>query len=499
MQANDPLAVILAVAPAVRIEAMQEGVWAVERRALTVGLVATVTLVAFEALAVGTVMPLVARDLGGLELYGWAFSAFFLGNLVGIVATGGAIDRGGLRGPFAVGLVLFGIGLLVGGLATSMPMLVFGRLVQGAGAGAVPATAYVTIRRAYPAIVRPRMFAIMSTAWVVPGLLGPAIAGWIGDHLTWRVVFLGLLPLIVVAALPALLALRGVPDHRAGSSGDDVAGDAPTAADPTLHGDRARLVRALLVAGGAGLLLAATTAPSAVVGIILAVTGLAIGVPALTGLLPVGTLRAAPGLPTSVLLRGFLTFAFFGMQAYLPLALIEVRGTSATEAGVALTVATLSWTAGSWVQAHRQVALGPRRLVAAGFALIMLSAVTTAFVLLPSVPIAVAAATWGVAGFGMGLAYSSIALLVLAEAHPRQVGFATSALNLSDVVGTSVGTGAGGAVIAIAAAAGGSAAAGIGLAFGLSMLVAAGGLFLSRRLTPGSGAAQRQAASAETA
>ena len=56
----------------------------------------TITLVAFEALAVATVMPVVARELGGLELYGWVFSAFFLGDLVGIVVVGGLIDRGGL-------------------------------------------------------------------------------------------------------------------------------------------------------------------------------------------------------------------------------------------------------------------------------------------------------------------------------------------------------------------------------------------------------------------
>ena len=308
---------------------MQGGVWAPERRALTIGLVATVTLVAFEALAVGTVMPLVARDLGGIELYGWAFSGFFLGNLVGIVAAGGQIDRGGLRRPFVVGLVLFGIGLLVGGLATSMPMLVVGRVVQGAGAGVVPAIAYVTIRRAYPETVRPRMFAILSTAWVVPGLVGPAVAGWIGDHLSWRVVFLGLVPLIVAAALPTVRALGQVPAHST-----EAAGDVPRpAAGSRLLGERARLGRAVLVSVGAGLMLAGSTASSAVIGVVLAVAGVVIGVPALAGLLPRGTLRAAHGLPAAILSRGFLTFAFFGMQAYLPLALIEVRGTSATEAG----------------------------------------------------------------------------------------------------------------------------------------------------------------------
>ncbi|HEX5451298.1 MAG TPA: MFS transporter, partial [Candidatus Limnocylindrales bacterium] len=105
----------------------------------------TVTLVAFESLSVATVMPIVGRELGGLALYGWVFSAFFLGDLVGIVVAGRMADRGSLRGPFALGLGLFALGLLVGGLAPSMPILIGGRAIQGFGAGAVPTVAYVSI------------------------------------------------------------------------------------------------------------------------------------------------------------------------------------------------------------------------------------------------------------------------------------------------------------------------------------------------------------------
>ena len=97
------------------------------------GLVLTITLVAFEALAISTVMPLVADELGGIELYGWVFSAFFLGSLIGIVVVGGAIDRAGSALPFALGLGLFAMGLLIGGLAPSMPVLVAARFVQGLG------------------------------------------------------------------------------------------------------------------------------------------------------------------------------------------------------------------------------------------------------------------------------------------------------------------------------------------------------------------------------
>src|SRR4051795_2148399 len=93
------------------------GLFAPGRRRLTVGLVLTITLVAFESLAIATVMPAVQEDLGGLSLYGWVFSGFFLASLVGIVVTGILTDRRGPGVPFGVGLVLFAAGLTAGGLA----------------------------------------------------------------------------------------------------------------------------------------------------------------------------------------------------------------------------------------------------------------------------------------------------------------------------------------------------------------------------------------------
>ena len=150
-------------------------------------------------------------ELGGLELYGWVFSAFFLGSLIGIVVVGGAIDRGGLAVPFAAGLGLFAIGLLIGGLAPSMPMLVGARFIQGLGAGAIQPIAYVAIGRTLPDSLRPRMFATLSTAWILPGVIGPAIAGAVGESIGWRFVFLGLLPLIAVAGALTLGALTRWP------------------------------------------------------------------------------------------------------------------------------------------------------------------------------------------------------------------------------------------------------------------------------------------------
>src|ERR1700758_209586 len=187
------------------------GIWAPARRPLTVGLVLAVTFVAFETLAVATILPVVGRHLGDLRLYGWVFSAFLLASLIGIVLAGTLADRVPLGRPMLAGLVLFALGLMIGGTAPDMVVLVAGRAVQGLGAGVVPAVAYVAISRCYAEEARPRMFAVLSTAWVVPGLVGPAIAALVATAVGWRWVFLGLLPLVIAAGVLVVLALRHVP------------------------------------------------------------------------------------------------------------------------------------------------------------------------------------------------------------------------------------------------------------------------------------------------
>ncbi len=194
-----------------------DGLWVPARRALTIGLVLTITFIASEALAVVTVMPVVARELGGLDLYGWVFSAFMLGSVVGIVLAGRQADRHGPAVPYLGGLLLFTVGLLVAGLAPSMPVLVSGRVLQGFGAGAVPAVAYVAIGRTMPDALRPKMMAMLSTAWVVPGLAGPAASAAVAHLFGWRWVFLGLVPVVVLTgslAIPSLIRLARRPAGR---------------------------------------------------------------------------------------------------------------------------------------------------------------------------------------------------------------------------------------------------------------------------------------------
>jgi MFS family permease len=189
-----------------------------------------------------------------------------------------------------------------------------------------------------------------------------------------------------------------------------------------------------------------------------------------------------PGLPAAVLLRGLLTFAFFCADVYVPRALVDWRGLSVSVAGIALTAATVSWTAGAWIQARRFGRWGARRFVRLGYLTVALGILGFMAVLSPDVPVAIGMVTWGIAGFGMGLAYSPLSLTVLAEAPLEEQGSATSGLQLSDVVGTALGTGIGGAIIAAGIAGGWPGWAGLTGAFAVGVAAAVVGAILAVRL-----------------
>ena len=438
--------------------------WAPERRALTLGLVLTITFMAAEALAVVTIMPQVARSLGGLHLYGWVFSAFLLGSMVGIVAAGREADRFGPARPYVAGVALFGGGLVVAGLAPTMAVLVVGRTLQGFGAGAVPAVAYVTIGRSFPEALRARMMAVLSTAWVVPGIVGPLVSAGVAHVFGWRWVFLGLVPLVAVTgalSLPGLVRLG------------------PPATAPT--GEH-RLVDALMATVGTGLVIGGLTVGRLAVAVAVAVVGVAITVPALHRLLPAGTLRARPGLPTTILSRGLLTFAYFGADAFVTLSIVTVRHRSLGLAGVAVTGSTLLWTTGSWIQARCHRRVEGRRLVQAGMTLVLVGVGGMLVVLRPGVPVGVAVVAWSVAGLGMGLSYAPLSLMMLREAPRGREGWASASLNLSDVLGSALGAGLGGAAIAVGVDRGWPLSTGVAVAFTLPATVAVLGLVVSGRL-----------------
>ena len=403
--------------------------WGPSHRLLTIGLILVVSGAAFEALAVAATLPATVRELGGLNLYGWAFSAFQLASLIGITVAGADADRRGPAGPFVAGVALFVAGLLVAGLAPTMPVLVGGRVVQGLGAGCISSVSYTVIGQAYAEAARPQMLAITSSAWVVPGLIGPALAGIVADAVGWRWVFLGLAPLMLGAATLTLPALRTL-SHPA-------SGPLPWR----------RVAQSAQLAVGAALLVTAISGLALPLAVALGVAGLLLTLPALRVLLPAGVLRARPGLPAAIACMFLLNMAFFGVDAFVPLALTALRGLSSAAAGVALTVATVCWTSSAWLQS-RLVLRGSRRaLTRWGFVLVALGVGITLLVFQPFVPALLAPLAWGVAGLGMGFAFSTISLVVLDSAPADQKGTASASMQLANFLAVAFGAGLGGALV----------------------------------------------------
>ncbi len=454
--------------------------WRGQYRTMTVGMVAIVALSAFEQLAVATAMPTVAAKLGGLGLYATAFAAPLASGVVGMTVAGTWTDRRGPRAPLLAAIGLFVAGLLIAGLAPSMLVLVVGRIVQGLGSGGSLVALYVLVARVYPEALRARVFAGFSAAWVVPGIIGPALAGIVVEHIGWRWVFLAV-PFLAIPALatlrPALASpetARGTDaapvlasaaatepvratepgsttghvgtgtgteatDAGAASTGTAATGTAATGtagtATATARRRARRNVLASVVAGIGVLLLhhggqesGASMLPWLVVGIV----ALGATVPLL---LPPGTLTVRRGMPAAVALRGLIGAAFFGTEIFLPLLLSTERGLSPSQAGVMLTASTVTWAIGSWVRG-RTLEKPDSTLLLGGTASLVLGIAAAALLVWPAFPLAVGFIGWGFAGFGMGLCIPTVSLLVLRMSPVAEQGANSSSLQVVDGVAT---------------------------------------------------------------
>lgn len=438
-------------------------------------MVGLVTAVAFEGMAVPTILPATVGELGQLDLYGWAFSAFWLTNIVGITLAGGDADRHGPGRGFALGLLFFAVGLVVSGVAPSMPIVILGRAVQGFGSGAIGAVVYLVIARAYPPAGMARMVALLSSAWVIPGLVGPGVAGLVAEHLSWRWVFLALVPAVL---LMGGAVLRPVADLG-------------RSAHPGVGGATGRAFDALRLAVGSTLLLGGLVPGQPVIAAVLLITGAWLALSGLRRLLPAGSLRARRGRPAVFGVVFLVAFAFFGTEAFIPLAVTGVRGGSTTLGGVALSAAAVTWGVGAWLPS-RMGGLQRSRLVAAGSGLIGAGVAISALVLLPGLPVLTSALGWAVAGLGMGIAYSTLTVLVLQTAEPGREGAASSALQLMFTLGTALGAGVGGAFVAVSQVGDLPLATAIASADALMVVVVLAGLALSWRLPAGGGDERRR-------
>ena len=407
---------------------------------LSISLLALITVIAFEGMAVSTAMPDAARELDAVRSYGLAFSVMLTTQLLGIVLAGVWCDRAGPLPSLFAGQLLFGAGCALCGGSQTFGLFLAGRGVAGLGAGLIIVAGYVVIGRAYPESLRPKVVSAISAAWVLPSLLGPPISAWVTTTWSWRWVF-WLVVVPVVVALALVFARRG----QIESSGEGIDG---SSRDRRQHARAAWL--GVLIAASAGALQWGThdLELSWSVKTAVALVGAA-GIAAIAPLLlPRGTWLMRRGLPSVMLARFLLTCSFFGTLTYVPLMLVNERGQSLGTAGTILAIGSLGWSAGSWVQGRDRWAGRRHQLVVAGGVLLTLGLLgVVAVTHFDWHPWLVAVALVA-CGLGMGLGTASLSVLSLTLTPASDHGSTSSSLQLADVLGSVLGIAAAGAVFA---------------------------------------------------
>ncbi|UVI28298.1 MFS transporter [Paenibacillus spongiae] len=415
----------------------KESIFDAPYRALTIGIILAVTTVAFEGLAVTTIAPKLAQQLNGIQLYGWIFTAFMLAQIIGTMVMGKQVDKRGVVQPFIWAIAIFVVGIVIAALSFNMLMLIVGRAFQGFGAGSIITCVYYSITLSYPDKIRTKILAAFSSAYILPALIGPYIAGLLAEFISWRFVFWFVLPLIGLAVLLTLPSFRSIQTSKR---------------TPARKGGKTELY-AILLAAGTGLLLTGLGAITEWKGIALAIVGMILMLRPLRHLLPEGSFRVKRGLAATIITRGLYFACYIAAESYVVLAFTELKGYTADIAGLIVAAGSLAWSFAAWLQSkldEKDGGSGREKRVIVGIGIMIIGIVMVlATVGWSGGGIMLGAMSQVLAGFGIGFANPTTGAIALQHASHGKEGEVSSNIQFIDAFGPGLGIGIGGALIAI--------------------------------------------------
>jgi EmrB/QacA subfamily drug resistance transporter len=410
-----------------------------EQLLVTAGVMAGIAVAALDSTVVGTAMPTIIGQLGGIEQYGWVFAAYLLTATTTVPVFSTLADVRGRKPIFLVGLALFVGGSALCGLSQSMLMLIVFRAIQGLGAGALQPIAFTIVGDIYPPRERAKMQGLFSSVWGVAAIVGPALGGIITATVGWRWVFYINVPVGLLAAILIGGVLHEHVEHRQ---------------------HRLDLVGAASLTFGVALLLLAVSEGSTVGWLSPLIIGSGVGAVVLLGLFVRAERWAAEPLISVALLRRPIVAAglavgtlagvvMFGLTAYVPPLVQGVMGGSPLEAGLAVGAMSIGWPIGSIVSGRAILRWGVRPIVllGAGFLVAGTGLLTQAGSIQSLAYVSVATA---VTGLGMGFTSTPLLVAIQGAVSWQQRGQATGLVQFSRTIGGAVGTGLLGALLAAA-------------------------------------------------
>lgn len=408
-----------------------------ERRWVTAAILVGMLLAALEATAVATAMPTAVADLGGVERFSWAFSAYLLTSTTTVPMFGKLADLYGRRTIYLTATAIFLLGSMLSGAAESMTQLILFRAVQGVGAGGLQPVALTIIGDIYTLEERGRMQGLFSGVWATASVTGPAIGGLLTDLVSWRWVFYINLPFGIVSAIMLLLMLKETRTRRE---------------------HRLDLVGTLALTAGVALLLLALQEGSTSWGWRPWPTGVALaGAAALLALFIRQERRAPePMLPLDLFRHPVIGVAsagsvaigtlLFPLAAFVPMYTQGVHGGSAAEAGATLSPMMMAWPIASTLAGLFLMRVGYRPLAVLGGVLTSTGGALLAFVDGASSPVMLGAAV-GFIGLGLGFMSTPFIVSVQTAVPWERRGVATSSQQFFRTIGGAISVAALGALL----------------------------------------------------
>lgn len=405
---------------------------------VTIGLMAAIAVAALDSTVVGTAMPTIIGQLGGLSEYAWVFSAYLLVSTTTVPLYAKLADIYGRKPVFMFGLVLFVAGSALCGLSGSMLELIAFRALQGLGAGALQPISFTIAGDIFESRQRARMQGFFSGIWGVSAIVGPAVGGLVTTTVGWPWVFELNIP---VGILAGVIIWRGFHErferrpHRVDWAG------------------------AVLLSGSIVLLLLAVSEGGSFFGWTSpAMAGMLAGSVALLVLFVRHARRTVEPLVDLELLRapiiraglGIGTLAgitMFGLTTYVPPMVQGVHGGTAVDAGIAVAAMSIGWPIGSVVAGRLLGRLGARPIVVTGTVLLVLGSVlVTQLGRFDS--LAYATGACAVTGLGMGLSSTTLLVVIQGAVAWQRRATATGLVQFSRTIGGAVGVGVMGGILA---------------------------------------------------
>ncbi|GAA5315208.1 MAG: MFS transporter [Candidatus Pelagadaptatus aseana] len=393
---------------------------------LVAGLLLAVSLHAFDELVLVIALPNIVAELGGAQWYGLSLAAYMITSLVAVAWAGDWIDQHGPGGIFGFALLIFSVGLGLAIQAPNLQTLIAARMLQGLGGGVVWTVAYSVINRLAAVEIKSRMVAMLDSAWLLPSLLAPVVGGLLVDYLSWRWIFILQIPLVALIALlvvPQLRALDYEPQQPCYDS----------------------LKNALQIGCWSLLIFWVVSEPMGWLWLLLPVALVGIW-PPLNRVMPEGWLQLRSPLAVAVVLLGLSFFAFFGMETFMPLFLIEERGFSTSKAGLLFTCAAFTWVIASFGQSWLDQRISHQRSMLIGLLLLLITLAIILLTLIPTVSPGWLYLAWCLGGFGMGLTFNAAATAAMLATRDGKEGATAAATGMAETLGIALAGGIGGGI-----------------------------------------------------